>query len=72
MLIQKVARGPERAFRPRPERIRKRRYLMDHSKDSDCTLDSTDICVVCGTYHGDPCPVCGGRGFHKEGCEVIQ
>jgi hypothetical protein len=43
--------------------------MNDHAQDSDCTLDSTDVCVECGTYHGDPCPICGGRGFHKEGCE---
>lgn len=35
-----------------------------HSRDSDCTLDATDTCTACGVYHGDPCPDCGGRGFH--------
>ena len=39
-----------------------------HSKDSDCTLDETDCCTVCGSYHADPCPGCGGRGFHVDGC----
>lgn len=42
-----------------------------HSRDSDCTLDDFDCCVFCGVWHGDPCPVCGGRGYHAEDCEVI-
>lgn len=42
---------------------------VEHTKDADCTLDDTDSCIVCGVHHGDPCPVCGGRGFHNEGCE---
>ncbi len=46
--------------------------MSDHSKDSDCTLDSISVCVECGTYHGDPCPTCGGRGYHKAGCELYQ
>ena len=40
-----------------------------HEKDQDCTVDpKTWCCTVCGVYHGDPCWVCGGRGFHKPGC----
>ena len=36
-----------------------------HARDTDCTVDpKTDTCVRCGVYHGDPCPHCGGRGFH--------
>ena len=26
-------------------------------------------CTTCGVAHGDPCPVCGGRGFHVGKCE---
>ncbi len=25
-------------------------------------------CPVCSVYHGDPCPDCGGRGFHNGQC----
>lgn len=39
-----------------------------HTTDTDCTLDDTDTCTVCGVTHGDPCPECGGRGYHNEGC----
>jgi hypothetical protein len=40
-----------------------------HMKDEDCSVDpSTNLCTVCGVEHGEACPVCGGRGFHKEGC----
>lgn len=45
---------------------------MEHTKDSDCTLDDTCMCIVCGVYHGDPCPKCGGRGFHKPGCGLSE
>lgn len=41
----------------------------EHSKDSDCTVDpETGECVECHVWHDDPCPDCGGRGFHKEDC----
>jgi hypothetical protein len=39
-----------------------------HTTDSHCTLDENDECKVCGVYHGDPCPGCGGSGFHYDGC----
>jgi len=39
-----------------------------HTKDLDCTLDEHFCCVVCGVGHGDPCPECGQRAFHKDGC----
>jgi hypothetical protein len=44
---------------------------VEHTVDSDCTLDYADTCVVCRVYHGDPCPECGGRGFHVEGCSEV-
>lgn len=41
----------------------------DHTADSHCTVDpASDCCTGCGVYHGDPCPSCEGRGFHREGC----
>jgi hypothetical protein len=44
-----------------------------HSKDSDCTVSGdTDSCEVCGVYHGDECPDCGGRGFHKDACPTLD
>jgi len=42
-----------------------------HNHDSQCTLDQ-DTCTVCGVYHGDPCPVCLGRGFHVSGCQSVS
>lgn len=39
-----------------------------HTADEDCTLDDNGTCVACGVWHGDPCPRCAGRGFHREGC----
>jgi rubrerythrin len=44
-----------------------------HQQDADCTLsppseDSAQECIVCHVVHGDPCPKCGGRGFHKPSC----
>jgi hypothetical protein len=41
-----------------------------HGEDVDCTLNSEDVCVVCGVWHGDPCPECGGRGFHASDCNL--
>jgi hypothetical protein len=40
-----------------------------HTKDEDCDVDPmTGCCRTCGVLHGDPCPECGGRGFHTPGC----
>lgn len=39
-----------------------------HSRDEDCTLDETNTCTVCGVFHGDPCPSCRGRGYHRPAC----
>lgn len=44
---------------------------MEHKTDADCRglIDpATDCCRVCGVLHGDPCPDCGGRGFHRPDC----
>ena len=43
----------------------------DHTTDSDCTLDLDNVCTVCGVYHGDPCTMCGGKGFHNGDCPVL-
>lgn len=45
---------------------------MNHNTDRDCTLDRSDICVECGVWHGDPCPDCGGRGFHLDSCPEME
>ena len=42
---------------------------VNHSQDSDCTVNpETNCCYGCGVEHGDPCPVCGGRGYHRADC----
>lgn len=43
----------------------------DHTDDAHCTVGPDDFCTGCGVHHGDPCGVCGGRGFHAEGCPEI-
>lgn len=42
--------------------------VRPHTTDADCTLDRFDGCTECGAYHGDPCPQCGGRGYHAASC----
>lgn len=40
-----------------------------HERDEQCDVDpADDTCRVCGVLHGDPCPTCGGRGFHRAQC----
>ena len=39
-----------------------------HTKDEDCTLDENGMCIYCGVWHGDPCWICGKRGYHAENC----
>jgi hypothetical protein len=39
-----------------------------HTQDSDCSLDSNGLCVVCLAVHGNPCIECGGRGYHRDIC----
>lgn len=43
-----------------------------HTQDTDCTLDRGNCCIVCRVYHGDPCPLCGGRGYHEEKCNELK
>lgn len=47
---------------------------MEHTKDSDCTVDpETLLCIECGVMHdpGSLCQDCGGCGFHKETCPQL-
>jgi hypothetical protein len=42
-----------------------------HSSDADCSGhvdEDTSTCSACGVLHGDPCPRCGGRGYHADDC----
>jgi hypothetical protein len=40
-----------------------------HTKDADCHDHLVDgECQTCGVFHGDACPDCGGRGYHRENC----
>ena len=45
----------------------------DHTTDTDCaaTIGIDDTCHVCHVYHGDPCPDCGGRGYHAADCPSL-
>lgn len=43
-----------------------------HTKASQCTVDpETNLCSECGVDHSEPCPTCGARAFHAEGCGQI-
>lgn len=42
--------------------------ITPHRRDTDCVLDETNTCVVCGVWHGDRCLCCGGRGYHWPEC----
>jgi hypothetical protein len=56
----------------RSEEMREASMRGDHSQDTDCTLDRANCCIVCGVYHGDPCPLCGGRRYHDAKCDEIE
>ncbi len=44
-----------------------------HTQDSDCTVDpETGLCTVCGVLHGEPCILCGGRGYHALDCAELD
>ena len=45
---------------------------MAHTQDDHCTPDKFGECVVCGVYHGDPCPFCLGQAFHHPECVTVQ
>jgi hypothetical protein len=43
-----------------------------HTRDADCDVNpETNCCRTCGVEHADPCVICGGRGFHLDGCEEV-
>lgn len=43
--------------------------VVNHQQDSDCTVNHETLCCdVCGVDHSEPCPDCGGRGFHDLTC----
>lgn len=44
---------------------------MQHRRDEQCTLGEDDCCIVCHVYHGEPCPECYARGYHKPGCNEM-
>lgn len=44
-----------------------------HTRDEQCDVDPDDLCCrVCGVDHSETCPACGGRGFHRDGCEEVS
>jgi hypothetical protein len=44
-----------------------------HTKDEECDVDpATDLCRGCGVHHGEPCPVCAGRGFHTPESQCLR
>lgn len=46
-----------------------------HRQDADCAafLQNDFTCSGCGTAHSeDPEPCCGGRAFHRPGCELTS
>lgn len=46
----------------------------EHNRDEDCEghINAWTLqCDVCGVDHSGECLVCGGRGFHKDGCPEI-
>lgn len=56
-----------------PEPLRPGPVQDEHTKDEDCTVDPVTLsCTVCGVMHWEPCPKCGGRGFHRAGCEDLD
>jgi hypothetical protein len=49
-----------------------------HDCDADCApflitgRVEMDACSVCGVVFDDPCAACGGRGFHRMGCQESE
>lgn len=42
--------------------------LPVHSTDDECAPGLDGVCI-CGAVHGPPCEDCGGRAFHRKGCD---
>jgi len=48
---------------------------QQHRNDRDCHLYLFEdlVCLACGADHGgEPCPLCGGRGYHEEDCDLLE
>lgn len=43
----------------------------DHTQDSNCTVGPDGVCLICGVYHGEPCPTCNARGYHLDDCPYM-
>lgn len=49
------------------------KFANDHTQDDDCAPYITEgECRVCGVVHGDPCPECHARAFHKPTCSEVS
>lgn len=35
-------------------------------------LGENDCCPSCGVHHGDNCPGCGNRGYHRATCSIEE
>jgi hypothetical protein len=44
--------------------------LVSKPKCDRCgvVLGADDCCPECGVHHGEPCPECGRRGYHRKSC----
>ncbi len=63
--------GPPQEWTPARDALWCSEHGPRHRTDADCTLIE-DCCVGCGVLHGEPCPQCGGRGFHTDGCAALD
>lgn len=46
---------------------------MEHNQDKDCEGYVVDgVCSICGAGHGDPCPECGQRAYHRHDCDLSE
>lgn len=44
-----------------------------HTLDSQCRVNpETMLCDECGVDHSGDCAECSGRGFHQDGCPLIE
>lgn len=49
------------------------KLISDHNEDDQCIVDpKTECCIVCHVYHGEPCDLCDGRGFHAPSCPTLN
>jgi hypothetical protein len=45
--------------------------LPVHTRDDQCTV-RRGVCTGCGVSHASECGACGGRGFHRDGCDESE